>query len=107
MIGKGLERCVEEIEKYVSPEKVLIISPIHLGDEVWQPTKDPEFDEASVNRSKELAETYRNIAKRRGNQFLAASSVAAPSKRDDEHLDETGHEALATAISRKIESMQI
>ena len=107
VIGKGLERCVEEIEKYVSPEKVLIISPIHLGDEVWQPTKDPEFDVDSVNRSKELAETYRNIAKRRGNQFLAAASVATPSKRDDEHLDETGHEALATAISRKIESMQI
>lgn len=107
VIGKGLERCIEEIEKYVAPEKVLVVSPIHLGDDVWQSTKDPEFDTDSVNRSKELANTYKKIAEKRGNTFLAASSYASPSKRDDEHLDEKGHEALATAITRKIEAMQI
>ena len=107
IIGKGLERCIEEIEKYVSPEKVLVVSPIYLGDDVWKPSKDPEFDTASVTRSKELADTYRRIAERRGNRFLAASSYAKASKRDDEHLDERGHEALAEAISEKIEAMQI
>ena len=85
----------------------MVVSPIHLGDDVWQPTKDPEFDTDSVNRSKELANTYKKIAEKRGNTFLAASSYASASKRDDEHLDEKGHEALATAITRKIEAMQI
>ena len=107
VIGKGLERCIEEIEKYVSPEKVLVVSPISLGEDVWQPTKDPEFDVESVARSKQLVDTYREIAKRRGNRFLAASSYAKASKRDDEHLDERGHEALAEAITEKIEAMQI
>ncbi len=107
VIGKGLERCIEEIEKYVSPEKVLVVSPISLGEDVWQPAKDPEFDVESVARSKQLVDTYREIAKRRGNRFLAASSYAKASKRDDEHLDERGHEALAEAITEKIEAMQI
>lgn len=107
VIGKGLERCIEEIEKYVSPEKVLVVSPISLGEDVWQPAKDPEFDVESVARSKQLVDTYREIAKRRGNRFLAASSYAKASKRDDEHLDERGHEALAEAITEKIETMQI
>ncbi|WP_026497750.1 GDSL-type esterase/lipase family protein [Butyrivibrio sp. WCD2001] len=107
IIGKGLELCLDELEKYIAPEKILVVSPIKLGEEVYLPEKDPEFDKASVAVSKNLRQEYEIIAKRRGNQFLAASDFATPSAVDDEHMDEKGHEKLSAAIIEKLEEMQI
>ena len=106
-IGKGLEKCLEELEKYIEPENILVISPIRLGEDVGNPEKDPEFDKVSVETSRHLKEEYRRIAERRGNRFLAASDYASPSTVDDEHLDENGHRFLAGAIIKKIEEMRI
>lgn len=102
IIGKGLELCLDELEKYIAPEKILVVSPIKLGDEVYFPEKDPEFDENSIKTSAGLRSEYEKIAKRRGNQFLAASDFAAPSSVDDEHMDEVGHRSLSAAISDKL-----
>ena len=107
VIGKGLERCLEELEKFLLPENILVISPIRLGEDVWRPEKDPEFDESSVSTSTGLEREYREIAKRRGNRFLAASDYAHPSGVDDEHMDEAGHRSLAGAIVRKLREMNI
>ncbi len=107
IIGKGLELCLDELEKYVAPEKILVVSPIKLGDEVYLPEKDPEFDENSVITSINLKREYEKIAKRRGNQFLAASDFASPSSVDDEHMDENGHRSLSAAILDKLEEMKI
>lgn len=103
-IGKGVDKCISEIEKYVDPSKILLISPIHLGEDVCSPEKDPEFDRVSIGTSKALKDVYRNIAKRRGTKFMAASDYAAPSEIDDEHLSEEGHEKLADAIFNVLNS---
>ena len=97
-IGKGVELCLDVLEKYVEPSQILLISPLHLGDDVWLPTKDPEFDKHSVEVSKGLKDVYEQIASRHGTLFLAASDVARASEADDEHLDEDGHRRLAAAI---------
>ncbi len=107
IIGKGLELCLDELEKYIAPEKILVISPIKLGSDVYLPEKDPEFDKTSIDTSRELKREYEKIAKRRGNQFLAASDYADPSSVDDEHMDEKGHEKLSEAIINKLEEMKI
>ncbi len=107
VIGKGLERCIEELEKYLSPDRILIVSPIKLGSTVFHQDKDPEFNEESVVTSIELKNEYRKIAIRRGNQFLAASDYADPSNIDEEHMDEEGHERLSKAIISKLEEMRI
>lgn len=97
-IGKGIERCLDQLEKFVEPENILLISPILLGDNVWEPEKDPEFDKKSVDVCKGLKDVYGKIAKERGVKFLAASDYAKASEVDDEHLGEEGHEKLAEAI---------
>lgn len=103
----GLEKCLDELEKYLLPEQILVISPISLGEDVWRPEKDPEFDSSSVETSINLRQEYERIAKRRGNRFLAASDVAGASIVDDEHMDEEGHKALAFAIVQKLSEMNI
>ncbi len=101
-ITKGLETCLAEISRFIPPEKVLIISPISLGKDVWKENKDPEFNKTSIKTSIRLKEYYRNLAKERGCQFLAASDYATASEVDDEHLDEDGHRRLAEAVVNMI-----
>ena len=102
VIGKGIERCLDILEKYVAPEKILLVSPINLGDDVWRPEKDPEFDANSVSTSRELKEVYRGISKRRGTAFLAASDYVSASDVDDEHMDQDGHRVFADVVSKEL-----
>ena len=105
VIGKGIERCLDILEKYVAPENILLVSPLQLGEDVWRPEKDPEFGEKSVKTSKELKAVYSDIAKRRGTAFLAASDYVRASDVDDEHMDEKGHRILAEVIYGELEKI--
>lgn len=98
VIGRGIEKLLEQIKSIAGTTKVLLVSPITLGDEVWKAEYDPEFDQHSVEVSKGLKEVYRKIAEKYGCDFLAASDVAEPSKEDREHLNEEGHKKLAEAV---------
>lgn len=102
-IGMGIEKCLDELQKTISAKHILLISPIHLGDEVWKEEYDPEFSEASVALSKELKDEYKKIAEKRQIHFLAASDYVGPSSVDMEHLGEEGHKVLAKAV---LEAMQ-
>ena len=106
-IGKGIELCLDEIEKTVPAEKIILVSPIHLGDDVWRPDKDPEFDKDSIEVSHELREVYSGIASKRGVRFLAASDIAAPDEADNEHLNAEGHKALSEAIFNKLAEINV
>ena len=97
-IGCGLEHCLIRFESVVPPERILVVSPILLGQDVWKPDKDPAFDRQSVRTCGALKEVYAKIAGRRGNAFLAASDHAAACHADEEHLNAEGHERLAAAI---------
>lgn len=102
VIGKGIERLLEQIKRNDPGIKVLLVSPIELGERVWEDGFDPEFSQASIAVSRSLPEVYRKIAEKNDVYFLAASQSAGPSKVDQEHLDEEGHAALANAIIHKI-----
>ena len=107
IIAKGVSQCVDELLKYVSAENVLIISPIHLGTDVWEERFDPEFDQKSVEISKELKKEYQKIAKQKQVHFLAASDFVNPSDEDREHMDEKGHAVLAEQILRVLQEKQV
>ena len=97
-IGAGLERVLDEFERRISPNRILVISPVILGENVWKPEKDPDFDRRSVVVSAGLKAVYERIARRRGHLFLAASDHVSPSAYDDEHLNAEGHGILADAV---------
>ena len=95
-IAAGMEQCLVEVEKYLDPENILLVSPVLLGDKVWE--KDPDFDKTSIEICKELKAEYKKIAKRHGTLFLAASDYVKVDKADDEHLNEKGHREFANVI---------
>lgn len=102
VIGKGIERLLEQIKNSDPDIKVLLVSPIELGNRVWEKGYDPEFNGRSVGVSKKLAEVYQRIAKERNIRFLQASRYAEPSEEDREHLNKEGHKKLADAIYNKL-----
>lgn len=54
VIGKGIEKIIGQI-KSISPQtKILLISPIVLGDDVWKTEYDPEFSRESCYSFKEI-----------------------------------------------------
>ncbi len=97
-IGCGLEQCLIRFERLIPPEKILVVSPLLLGKDVWKPEKDPAFDKQSVRTCAALKSVYQEIAERRGCAFLAASDHAEACHVDEEHLNAEGHERLAAAI---------
>lgn len=58
--------------------------------------------ESLVIVSKKLKAVYKRIAEKKNCMFLAASDIANPSERDQEHLDARGHEELANKIYERI-----
>lgn len=103
-IAQGVDACLDLVLRYISPEKVLLVSPIQLGENVWKEEYDPEFNKHSISVSKKLKEAYEKVAKQRNVHFLAASEYARPSKADQEHLDVIGHHNLAEAIFESVQS---
>jgi lysophospholipase L1-like esterase len=106
-IASGLSAIVARIKNEAklsaecgTPLQIVIVSPIHLGDDIE--SHDPEFDKTSVSVSKGLADEYRLLAQKTGCAFLDAAAVAKASPIDQEHLDEIGHDRLAKAIANMI-----
>lgn len=104
VIGKGIEKLIEQIWNYSQSVKILLVSPILLGQEVWKTEFDPEFDTDSIETSKQLKAVYERIAKKQNIEFLAASDYAKPSKEDQEHMSVEGHRRLAEAVIEKIKN---
>lgn len=102
IIGKGIEKLLDQIKSDNPHTRVLLISPIYLGEGVWEDGFDKEFNQTSVAVSKDLGRIYRKIAERRGLLYLDAAEYASPGEADREHLNETGHRLLADAIYEKL-----
>lgn len=101
-VADGIEACLELLTKFVPAQKILLVSPIWLGEEVWKEKYDPEFDRESVTVSKQLREEYAKVAGRRKVHFMAASDYVSASRADQEHLSVIGHRILAEAIFEKL-----
>lgn len=100
VIASGINAIIDKIRNEIIPSpEILIISPIHLGDDVGKSGFDPEFDDASISVSKGLSEKYHRLAQEKGCRFLDASIIAKPSLIDQEHLDEAGHRSIAGAVA--------
>lgn len=104
-VGKGAARLIRQIRAYSKKVKVLLVSPIHLGEKVWQKDYDPEFSKNSIDVSRQLADEYRKISESENVFFLDASQYASPSETDQEHMDEDGHRRFAQAIYDKIRNI--
>jgi len=108
VISWGLERLVRELKNYMSGSlsqdaEILIVSPIYISK-----NKDGKyycgFSKDSEEKSKKLADYYKNITQKYDCNYLNAAEYASTSKEDGIHLGKTGHKALAKILAKKIKS---
>ena len=100
VIGKGITRLLDQIQEYAPKAKVLLMSPIYLGEKVWQEGYDQEFSRVSVTVSRNLQSVYEKIAAARHISFLPAASYVHCCDADQEHLDAAGHKEFADVLHR-------
>jgi lysophospholipase L1-like esterase len=98
-ITTGLEQCLTKILDYVSAKNILLISPLFLGEIAL---RRGSYSDQSMAVSRELKQTYKELANQYGTSHLAASDVAKASSIDGEHLTKEGHHALYEAILKAI-----
>ena len=102
VIGKGILRLLDQIQEYAPKAKVLLMSPIYLGEKVWQEGYDQEFSRESVAVSRNLQAVYEKIAKERQIEFLPAAAYVHCCEADQEHLNASGHKEFAEVVYQKI-----
>ena len=105
VIGKGIIRLLEQAKNYAPQAKILLVSPIYLGEQVWQEGFDEEFSQNSVEVSKELANVYRKIADDYQIQYLQASKHVHCCDADQEHLNKDGHKIFADIVYQNVAPM--
>lgn len=88
-----------------NPPKVLLMSPILVGD-IHNSEFAEMFDyESSVERSKKFAEHYKRVADELGCEFLNAADFASPSPIDAIHFEAAEHKKLGEAVARKVKEI--
>ena len=105
VIGKGIARLLDQIAAYAPEAKVLLMSPIYLGEKVWQEGYDQEFSRESVIVSRNLQPVYEKIAAERHISFLPAASYVHCCDADQEHLNAAGHKKFAEVVYRKVQEL--
>lgn len=105
VIGKGIARLLDQIAAYAPEAKVLLVSPIYLGEKVWQEGFDQEFSQDSVQVSKDLEKVYQRIADEKHVEFMRAASYVSCCEADQEHMNASGHQVFAEAVYEKLENL--
>ena len=108
VIAKGAERLVKTIQEFdygagMKTPKILLISPIHIGDDV-EHSPFASFDSTAPEKSKALAPYFEEVARQHNCLFLDASQAASPSSLDQLHMDEENHGKLAEAVTDVVEN---
>lgn len=108
-IAKGLERLVVRAMNRTDAwnggkPNILIVCPPPIADDYLNSYCAEEMGKGCVEKSKQLAPLYKDVAKRLGCDFLDAGAIKGMQMNniDYMHLDETGHKLLAETISKKL-----
>jgi len=111
-IAQGAANLVDETIKFANEKqefmpKIVLVSPIELGDNIEDEelVSDIVAPEVSVAISRQFAAEYKKVADEKGVLFFDAAKFAAPSDIDKMHLTAEGHLSLARAFADLIKDM--
>lgn len=106
-IAQDCERVIEKIllPQYSinKPPKILLVSPILLGENIL--SIKSYYDETSIKVSRLISTEYEALARDRNYYFMRAEDFAEPSPIDCEHMDEIGHKNLAAALENAVKEI--
>ncbi len=105
-IAEGLRQVMEKAkESGAGDSRVLLVAPAVITERIMHSGFGEEFDQRSIEVSKELAGVYGSLAKKCGCDFLDGTKVTQVSGIDGLHLDAEGHGRLAEAVCDWVKNM--
>lgn len=105
--AKALEKYIKTVQhsiftKREKPIEILLVSPIHVGEHVFDCILGGCMRKTSVEESKEFAPLYEAVANKMGCRFLDAAKYAQPCKEDGIHMDKENIAKLAKAFADEV-----
>ena len=97
-IAQGMDVLISMIKLFDTNINVLLISPAEINEGVRTGWFAENFDDTSIEKSKRLADEYRELARRRGCVFLNASDHVKTDSFDGIHLNKDAHKELARVV---------
>ena len=106
-IADGIEELITVTKEFITPKQeiapeILLIAPPVVADSVNESRFNDEFDETAIQRSKQFAKLYSDVAKRQGCMLLDASKFVESCKEDAIHLMPDMHRKLGEAVFEMI-----
>jgi lysophospholipase L1-like esterase len=107
--AKGVEQIINEIKTggygpKDGPPEILIISPVHIRENIGQTWLADELGNGCVEKSRGQSAALLKVANDNGCHFLDAALYAKASVKDAVHIDAENHRKLAEAIASKIKN---
>ena len=93
----AISQLILTAKKHSVP-KVLILSPSVIKNNILNSFFNSMFDEASIEKSKLIANVYESVAKEFGCAFLDLNNIADVSDIDGLHYDAVAHSKIALAV---------
>ncbi len=104
--ARGVEVLINQLRNPLEYNgRILIISPIHIGDNITETFFDRIYGAQAIEVSKQFAPLYKEMADMYGCYYLDASLYAHPSPIDAVHMDAQNHHALADAVYDKVKEI--
>lgn len=101
----GMAQLVDKTRQVLGDVKILIISPICIGEGRRQQGPLIILPPDCYEQSRQFAAYYKPVAEQYGCYFLDAQQIAQPGSADFVHMAPDGHKALAKAVAKVVEEV--
>ena len=100
---ESIIRIMKDMKACAKPENILILAPAPLNKEM-DPYLKYMFGDPT-EKSLELIDSYRDLAKNENVYFMSAGDIAQVSELDGVHLSEEGHKMLGLKIAEMLKQI--
>lgn len=102
-VGQGMEMLIEKAKSVAAWEgekpNILLVAPPHILEGVDRKVYGDAFGPDTVEKSRQLASVYAEVAKRQGCAFLDVQGIGQFNTLDCIHLTRQGHRKLAEHLA--------
>lgn len=110
-IAAGAEKLIKEARDFLKSKqtedvKILLVSPIEIGENMSDSPFGKNFKADAISRSRQFPVLYQAVARKHNCYYLNAAAHARPSKEDSLHMMPGEHAKLAKAIYEAIQKME-
>ena len=97
MIEKGLKNLIKSAKDKV--EKIIVVPPVILNNKILDGFFSFQFDETSIEKSKNIGQIYKTLADTYQCKFFDINEFVHPSDIDGLHYDENSHKIIAEKLT--------